>query len=176
MCPMVRHPPGMELALLGFLQQGPQHGYRIHQMLSDPAELGLIWHLKQSQLYALLTKLEGDGYVTSTLQNQEPHPPRRVFELTTLGHKVFLDWLTSPVAVPRLIRQEFLAKLYFAQRENNKYMLQQLIDKQRVVCQNWMDEFKKQLTTSEPKSYRWSMYQYRIGQIEALHHWLDLLE
>jgi DNA-binding PadR family transcriptional regulator len=173
---MVRNPPGMELALLGFLQQGPQHGYRIHQMISDPAGLGLIWHLKQSQLYALLTKLEGDGYLTSALQNQEPHPPRRVFELTALGHKVFFDWLTSPVSVPRLIRQEFLAKLYFAQRENNKYMLQQLMVKQRVVCQNWMAEFKKQLSVSEPMSYRWTMYQYRIGQIDALKKWLESFE
>lgn len=174
MSPMVRNPPGMELALLGFLQQGSQHGYRIHQMISDPAGLGLIWHLKQSQLYALLTKLEGDGYLTSTLQNQEPHPPRRVFELTALGHKVFFDWLTSPVAVPRLIRQEFLAKLYFVRE--NKDMVQQLIQTQRVICQNWLTEIKKQLTASEPMSYRRVMYQYRLGQIEALRHWLDSFE
>jgi DNA-binding PadR family transcriptional regulator len=171
---MVRNPPGMELALLGFLQQGPQHGYRIHQMISDPAGLGLIWHLKQSQLYALLTKLEGDGYVTSTLQNQEPHPPRRVFELTALGHKVFFDWLTSPVAVPHLIRQEFLAKLYFVRE--NKDMARQLIQTQRVICQNWMNEIKKRLTASEPMSYGWIMYKYRLGQIEALQHWLDSFE
>jgi PadR family transcriptional regulator AphA len=172
MCPMVRRPPGMEISLLGFLRQEPQHGYQIHQMLSDPAGLGLIWHLKQSQLYALLIKLEGDGYVTSIIQNQEPHPPRRVFELTRVGRKVFFDWLISPVAVPRLIRQEFLAKLYFAQRENNKYMLQELIGRQRVVCQNWMDEFKKQLSASEPTSYRWTMYQYRLGQTESILTWL----
>lgn len=172
MSPMVRRPPGLELALLGFLRQGPRHGYQIYQMLSDPSGLGSIWHLKQSQLYALFTKLEEDGYVTSTLQSQDPHPPRRVIELTRPGRKVFLDWLTSPVAMPRLIRQEFLAKLYFAQRENRD-TVRQLIENQRAVCRNWMDEFKKQLTASEPKSHRWMMFKYRLGQIEALQHWLD---
>jgi DNA-binding PadR family transcriptional regulator len=175
MSPMVRRPPGMEIALLGFLIDSPQHGYQLHQMILDPTGLGLIWHLKQSQLYALLNKLEGDGCITSTLQNQDPHPPRRVVELTNLGRKVFMDWVSSPVTLPRLIRQEFLAKLYFARREN-KDRVQQLIEKQRSVCTTWIDGFKTQQRASEPKSYQWKLYQYRLGQIEALQHWLDLFE
>ncbi len=171
MCPMVRRPPGMEIALLGFLLDGPQHGYQLHQMISDPVGLGLIWHLKQSQLYALLNKLEGDGCITSTLQNQDPHPPRRVLELTSMGREAFMDWVSSPVTTPRLIRQEFLAKLYFVSKENAD-MARQLIDKQRSVCQRWLAEFKTQITASEPQSYRWVLYQYRLGQIEALLQWL----
>jgi len=175
MCPMVRRPPGMELALLGFLLQGPQHGYQLHQMISDPAGLGLIWHLKQSQLYALLSKLELDGCVVSTLQNQDPHPPRKVFVLTESGRRVFHDWVTSPVTAPRLVRQDFFAKLYFAKREN-KDVVQKLIEVQLVVCQNWVEDFKLKLAESEQMSFSWTMYQYRLGQVQALKHWLDLYE
>lgn len=175
MCPMVRRPPGMELALLGFLLQEPQHGYQLHQKISDPVGLGLIWSLKQSQLYALLSKLEVDGYVFSTLQNQDPHPPRKMFELTESGRKIFYDWLISPVTAPRLIRQNFFAKLFFAQREN-KDTVQKLIEKQRGVCQNWIDDFKGKLDGSEPMSYNWLMYQYRLGQVQALQSWLDSYE
>lgn len=46
------------------------------------------------------------------------------------------------------------------------------IDKQRSVCQRWLAEFKTQITASEPQSYRWVLYQYRLGQIEALLQWL----
>lgn len=172
MSPMVRRPPGMELALLGFLLQEPQHGYQLHQMISDPTGLGLIWNLKQSQLYALLSKLEEDEYVVSTLQNQDPHPPRRVFELTESGRKIFFDWLTSPVAAPRLIRQDFFAKMYFAKKEN-KDVAQKLIEAQRAICQHWVEDFKSKLTGSEQMSFSWKMYQYRLGQVQALQTWLD---
>ena len=175
MSPMVRRPLGMELALLGFLLQEPQHGYQLHQMISDPSGLGLIWNLKQSQLYALLSKLEEDEYVVSTLQNQDPHPPRKMFALTDIGRGVFFDWLTSPVNAPRLIRQDFFAKLFFAQREN-KDTVQKLIEIQRGVCQNWIDDFKVKLDGSEPMSYNWLMYQYRLGQVQALQSWLDSYE
>lgn len=175
MCPMVRRPPGMELALLGFLLQGPQHGYQLHQLISDPAGMGLIWNLKQSQLYALLSKLEADGSVSSTLHHQEPHPPRKVFALTESGRKVFYNWLTSPVLAPRLVRQQFFAKLYFAKREN-KDIVQELIKVQQVVCENWGEDFKRKLVASEQASYRWAMYQYRIGQVQALQSWLDSYE
>lgn len=175
MNPMVRRPPRMELALLGFLKQGPLHGYQLHQMISDPSGLGLIWHLKQSQLYALLRKLESDGCAASTLKNQDPHPPRKVFALTEAGRRIFCDWLTSPVAVPHLVRQDFFAKLFFAKREN-KDIVQRLIEAQRVVCKNWVDDFKLKLANSEQASFSWIMYQYRLGQVQALQSWLDLYE
>jgi DNA-binding PadR family transcriptional regulator len=173
---MVRRPLGIEIALLGFLQQGPQHGYQIYQMLSDPVGLGQIWHLKQSHLYAILTKLEKDGYILGELKAQEvAHPPRRMFQPTPLGQSAYQDWIISPVNVPRLIRQEFMAKLYFAQRENID-TVRKLIERQRVVCQNWVDEFNRQLSTSELGSYRSIMYQYRLGQIEAMLRWLESFE
>ena len=153
MCPMIRRPPGMELALLGFLQNGPQHGYQIHQLVSHPDGLGLIWNLKQSQLYALFDKLEAGGYVSSVMQSQEPYPPRRVFTLTGDGRKAYRNWLTSPVTVPRMVRQEFLAKLYFL-REAEKDIATALIERQRAVCQQWLDDFKRQSEKGKPGSFR----------------------
>jgi PadR family transcriptional regulator AphA len=174
MSPMVRRPPGIELALLGFLRNGPQHGYQIHQTTSDLAGLGLVWRLKQSQLYALFAKLEKDGYVTSVLQSQEPHPPRRVFKLTTSGRKAYLDWLTSPVAVPRLVRQEFLAKLYFLQ--GDKESAQMLIERQQETCQHWLEDFKRQAAQYESGLYGWLTFQYRISHIESIIAWLEICQ
>jgi len=174
MSPMIRRPPGIELALLGFLRARPQHGYQIHQTLSDPNGLGLIWSLKQSQLYALFTKLEKDGYVTSILQSQDPHPPRRIFELTAEGRNACQGWLTCPVAVPRLVRQEFLAKLYFLQGDKESTRL--LIERQREICRRWLDDFKRQAAGYETKSFTWKTIQYRIKHIESILAWLEILE
>ena len=173
MSPMVRRPPGIEIALLGFLRDGPEHGYQIHQMVSDPAGLGLIWNLKQSQLYSLLAKLELDGLVSSVIQNQDPHPPRRVFKLTGAGRKVYLDWLTGPVAVPRLIRQEFLAKLYLLQNDTESFRL--LVDRQMTICQRWLDEFTQESSKFEPGSFGVLTLQYRISHTRSIIAWLETL-
>jgi len=163
----------MELALLGFLRAGPQHGYQIHQTLSNPNGLGLIWSLKQSQLYALFTKLEKDGYVTSTLQSQDPHPPRRMFELTPVGRNACNAWLGSPVNTPRHIRQEFLAKLYFA-RQDGTGQVRKLVALQRAACLRWLEEMRDR--KSKSVAFNQLIYQYRIGQVEALLAWLETLE
>jgi DNA-binding PadR family transcriptional regulator len=108
---MIRRSLTIEHALLGILQQGPLHGYQLHQRLSDPAGLKRVWYVKQAQLYALLWKLEEAGYITSSIQQQETRPPRRVFHLTDSGDEAFKTWLYSPVQRPRQVRQEFQAKL-----------------------------------------------------------------
>src|SRR3712207_428899 len=114
MSPMVKLPLTLEHALLGFLWQRPMHAYEIHQMLKEARALGLIWHLKQSQLYALLARLEEEGYITSITEPQGTRPPRRVMHLTSQGREAFQRWLVEPVAHGRDFRQEFLAKLFFA--------------------------------------------------------------
>jgi DNA-binding PadR family transcriptional regulator len=171
MCQMVRRPPGIELALLGFLQAGPQHGYQIHRMVSDSDGLGSIWRLKQSQLYALLAKLEMNGFIRGELELQEEaRPPRRMYQLTTDGQAVFQDWLKRPVNVPRLMRQEFIAKYYFSCQEG-KEQARELIDLQRAACQGWLEKLEP--TNREPTSFNWLIYQYRVGQIKAILAWLD---
>ena len=87
----------LEYALLGFLYQQPMHGYEIHQKLLTDNGLGLVWQLKQSQLYALLEKLEQRNLITATLQPQDARPPRKVLALTPAGQKAFEDWLQVPV-------------------------------------------------------------------------------
>ena len=141
MSPMVRRPPGMELALLGFLRQGPVHGYQLHQLVTDPNGLGPIWRLKQSQLYALLSKLEQNGFIRGEVEAQEPtRPPRKIYHLTASGMAAYKKWLQSPVRAHHLMRQEFMAKLYFALLEGGN-QARALIDKQHAACKKWLTAF-----------------------------------
>ena len=78
MSPLLRQPLTVEHALLGFLHERPMHGYEIHQHLAGLAGLGLVWQVKQSHLYAMLDKLEGDGYIAGRQQSQDARPPRRI--------------------------------------------------------------------------------------------------
>jgi DNA-binding PadR family transcriptional regulator len=173
---MVRLPLTVELALLGFLREGPLHGYEIHRRMSDPAGLGLVWRLKQSHLYALLTRLEHEGYLTATLKPQESRPPRKLFRLTQTGDGAFLDWVQSPVPHGRDLRLDFLTKYYFAQREGPK-ALARLLKRQRTACQDWLRAQQAQAEAArDVRPYEWQVCQFRIGQIEAMLSWLDLCE
>lgn len=67
----------IEHALLGFIYEQPTHGYDIYQQLAAQTGLWQVWRLKQSQLYALLTKLEENGYITADVQSQAARPPRK---------------------------------------------------------------------------------------------------
>jgi PadR family transcriptional regulator AphA len=166
-------PLTVEYALLGFLREGPLHGYAIYRQLSDPDKIGLVWQLKRSQLYALLAKLEDEGHLTSVLEPQAARPPRKVFELTESGRQAFFDWVQSPVLHGREIRLTFLVKLYFAQREGPE-VAAGLVERQRNVCQGWLDMHRaRSHTARSSQPYKWLVHQFRIGQIEAVMNWLN---
>ncbi len=171
---MVRLPLTVEQALLGFLRRQPMHGYEIHQKLSDATGIGRVWRLKQSQLYALLNRLEEEGYIAATQELQENRPPRNVYHLTPDGETTFLDWVTEPVAHGRQFRVEFMVKLYFARLENPE-VLQQLLDRQETACREWLTTNEAEAESLQQTApYDWLVYRFRIGQIQAMLDWLEL--
>jgi DNA-binding PadR family transcriptional regulator len=62
-----------EYALLGFLIAGPSHGYDLHQRFR--VELGQVWHLSQSQAYAILKRLEQHGDISAKLTGETSRTP-----------------------------------------------------------------------------------------------------
>ena len=98
-----------EYAVLGAFERGPAHGYDLYQYLSE--NLGAIWTLGLSQVYALLSRLEQEGLITHQRQAQEKRPDRKNLDLTAMGVKIFKDWVRRPVPHVRDLRLEFLCKL-----------------------------------------------------------------
>jgi DNA-binding PadR family transcriptional regulator len=168
---VTRAPLTIEHALLGFLHQQPLHGYELYQQLTNPAGVWLIWRIKQSQLYALLTRLEDEGYISAEVQPQESRPPRKVFHLTPAGLDAYERWLLKPVAHPRSMRQEFLAKLYFAS-QRDAATARRLITAQRTQCETWLAA-QRQQSGAETPSFAETVNQFRLSQIQAILAWLD---
>jgi PadR family transcriptional regulator AphA len=175
MNPSHRTPLSIEWGLLGFLAEQPMHGYEIGQRLSQAAELGLVWHLKQSRLYALLTRLEQRGYVDYTMEPQDMRPPRKVYALTSEGKAALDAWLHSPVEHGRDFRLEFLAKLYFAQREGEA-TLRALFEAQHSLCQRWLTRQQRALEALARGTFEWLVYRFRLGQVQAIVEWLEVSE
>ena len=162
----------VEYALLGFVYEQPTHGYAIYQQLSDPPGLWQVWRMKQSQLYALLTKLEDEGYLVTTLQPQAARPPRKIYSLTAVGRTTFEQWLVTAVTHGRQMRLEFLAKLYFAYRQGPA-IVQPLLEQQIRACRRWLAEAQTQPTTTQAADpFADAVYQFRLTQIESFLTWL----
>lgn len=175
--PAKKGPLALEHALLGLLRAQPMHAYEMHQRLEQSSQsgaLGRIWHLKQSHLYALLTRLEDAGYISAALEQQGTRPPRRMLALTAAGRESFDAWRAAPVRHGRDFRQEFLAKLFFASAEGPAAAAQ-LIERQRVACQQWHDDLRVQAeAVRSERRYDWLVIEFRRSQIEAIIAWLDL--
>lgn len=155
--------------LLGLLMLRPRHGYELYQEFE--AELGRVWQLGMSQLYAQLRQLEEAGLVAAHTEAQEARPPRRVYELTTTGREAFLTWLGQPTPYVRQLRVEFLARLYFY-RYLSLPGVELLVGAQKEVCQAQMLRFAR-LAAAEEDDFRRLVLEFRHGQLQAVVQWLD---
>lgn len=176
MSPMVRQPFTIEYALLGFICQRPTHGYEIHRFLTKQDGIGALWKIKQSQLYALLDKLENSSYLSYVIENQDTYPARKIYHATEFGRQEFEKWLDSPVSSPRTIRQDFMAKVYFLLPQDRGRLLQ-LIEKQKEETSRWVERAEDGLLRSgNTIDFNWIMYSYRVNQIHTIMDWLNELE
>jgi DNA-binding PadR family transcriptional regulator len=166
-------PVGIEYALLGLLRERPMYGYEMHQRLLQVEQLGLVWHVKQANLYALLGKLEAAGLLVSVTEPQGTRPPRKVLQLTPQGAAAFAHWMATPVEHGRDFRLEFLAKLFFAVQDAPE-IASALLARQRQACEQALAELRTQgqrLDTRRP--FDQLVLQFRIGQLQAMLSWLD---
>ena len=171
-----RSPLTLELALLAFLQDGPQHGYAIYRRLQACRRAGLVWQVKQSLLYAMLARLETEAYIASHVEAQGGGPPRKLMCLLPAGEVAYRRWLQTPVRFGREFRLEFLTKLFFAQRDGAS-TVQVLLATQRTVSQAEHARLQAARQGGEPPSpYAALVLDFRSGQMKAILDWLDRCE
>jgi DNA-binding PadR family transcriptional regulator len=155
--------------LLGLLMPKPRHGYELYQQFSR--DLGRVWGLGLSKLYAQLGQLEEAGLVQAEMELQAGRPARKVYRLTPEGRAVFLEWVRQPTPYLRHIRVEFLARLYFFQQLALEG-LDELVARQQIVCQDQVERFERLMAETD-NDFRRCVLEFRRGQLEAVIRWLD---
>jgi PadR family transcriptional regulator AphA len=180
-----------EWALLGLLTQKPMHGYELYRYFTDPSALGQVWYLGLSQMYKLLKELGGQGYLEVAVEEQENYPDRKVYHITPSGRAAFLQWMEKPISSPRLIRVEFLAKLFLAQLLGPE-MVERVIGTQLETCQAQLTRLQERMESGEwrpvlsrvegmengdgrgdaAKGFKQLVFRFREGQIQAVIEWL----
>ena len=97
MSPRKRIRQTSDYILLGLLSRQPMHGYELHKEIILLEGIGMVWRIKQSQLYALLEKLENESLLTAELVSGEMRPDRKEYHLTPLGEEVFQAWVNDRI-------------------------------------------------------------------------------
>ncbi|MFZ2097414.1 MAG: PadR family transcriptional regulator [Anaerolineales bacterium] len=161
-----------EMALLGLLYGAPGHGYDLHRKVIT--DLGQVWHLSQSQAYAILKRLETRGDISMEEIPQEKLPPRQMLHMTPQGRKRFLDWLDIPSGGSvRTIRMVFVTRLYFISQFIPE-KLAQAFDQQRVEATSQLRRLEK--TCAElPREqiFNRMSLEMRLKQLNTVLEWLD---
>jgi DNA-binding PadR family transcriptional regulator len=161
-----------EMALLGQLYDSPGHGYDLHRKVLN--ELGQVWHLSQSQAYAILKRLEAQADISTEEIPQEKLPPRQLLHLTPKGRQRFLDWLETPSgSSTRAIRLEFVTRLYFISLYMPK-KLPQAFDQQREEAKTHIVRLEKMRAELPVEQiYNHMSLDLRLKQLQSVLEWLD---
>ena len=161
-----------EMALLGLLYQEPGHGYDLHRKFVT--DLGYVWHLSQSQAYAILKRLESRGDITAQEILQAKLPPRQLLHMTAQGRKSFLEWLDIPSGgSTRAIRMEFITRLYFMTMYFPEKINQTFVQ-QRAEAESSIQRLEKTLAHIPAEQlYNQMSVEMRLKQLYLVLEWLD---
>lgn len=160
-----------EPSLLGFLRERPVHGYDLYKRVSD--ELGPIWHLGLSQMYAILNDYAERGWIRTRVESQGLRPAKKMLVLTPAGRKAFEAWMSLPARGMRELRVDFFARLYFA-RLQGRGAMEHLIDDQIRESRRELIALEKAASSlaDSHDEFRQSVHEFRIDQLNTALRWL----
>lgn len=161
--------------LLGLLAAQPAHGYQLLEAFRHPQQLGRVWHLSTSQLYAVLKRLERKGWIDGREVTLHEAPPRTEYTLTTSGRATLLAWLNEPHPSPsiRRVRVEFLSRLYIARLL--QHPTAPIVRSQKRACLAQRELLLQEHATCAPGVGLLAL-EFVLFQLNALLDWIDRCE
>ena len=75
----------LDLCVLAVLARGDSYAYEIASLLAEAIGMG------EGTIYPLMRRLQGEGLVTTYLEESSSGPPRKYYRLTRAGHAAFAE-------------------------------------------------------------------------------------
>ena len=98
----------LEHALLVALRERPASGLELARRFDR--SIGFFWHATHQQIYRVLARMEGDGWLTARPVTQHGKPNKVEYAVSPAGEQELGDWLARPTAVDPL-RSELAVKM-----------------------------------------------------------------
>ena len=159
--------------VIGLLKDKPMHGYHLLEKFRSKDQLGRIWTMSTSQMYAVLKRLEEMGAIAGEEIPVADAPTKVVYSVTPIGNKILTDWLfdENPPSSIHLIRVIFISRLYIA--ELLGFDTLQIIDCQRGICERQLKIFQNEREKAVTKIERLTV-DFVISQLGAAIRWMDV--
>ncbi len=161
--------------LLGLIAIHARHGYELLESFRQPEQLGRVWNLSTSQLYAVLKRLEAQGDIIGDRFTPENAPTRTEYHLSQQGETKLDRWLheQQPSASIRQIRVEFLSRLYIARQLG--FSTQPIVAAQRRVCEQKRKDLICERDSASP-GIEFLTIEFMISQLDAVLGWIERCE
>jgi len=161
--------------LLGLLAAQARHGYQLLDCFRDPAQLGNVWSLGTSQIYAVLKRLETQGLIAGRAVESADAPTRIEYTLTEVGMQRLEAWLNEaePRAAARQVRVEFLSRLYIARLLNLPTL--EIVRRQKASCRQRLADRIVARDSASPGVGRLAL-DLEVAQLEIILDWIDRCE
>lgn len=157
--------------ILGILKYQPAHGYELIERFRSQAQLGRVWTMSSSQIYAVLKRLAIQGAVVGQEIETSDAPPRIEYHVSALGDELLIAWLYEqrPSSSIHRIRVEFLSRLYVASLLNQP--CEAIFDHQIQVCEAQIKKTTSDKVNSASDLENITLH-FVVGQLEAAINWL----
>jgi DNA-binding PadR family transcriptional regulator len=84
----------LEHAILVSLAERASTGYELARRFDK--SIGRFWTATHQQVYKVLARMEGSGWIAGTRIGQDGRPDKKVYDLTEAGRAELRDWLGKP--------------------------------------------------------------------------------
>jgi DNA-binding PadR family transcriptional regulator len=185
----------LDLALLGLLEEGPQHGYELRKQLR--AQFGLLANVSFGSIYPTLARLEASGAVETVEGGESPLPPapptgslsgewaamrarrragtrgrrsRKVYRITPAGREFFVTGLSDSSTDDA---RSFSLRLAFARHMEPEARLA-LLERRRAQLVRHLTEVPSG-DGPELDTYARSVAEHTAEGVEQDIDWLDRL-
>lgn len=115
----------LEHALLVSLSERPASGLDLTHRFDR--SIGFFWSATHQQIYRVLGRMEGAGWVRSEVVAQSGRPDKKVYAVAPAGHHELRRWLAEPGPV-EAFRSELAVKLRGASYGDRQAVLDQVAD------------------------------------------------
>ncbi|WP_372405684.1 PadR family transcriptional regulator [Streptomyces luteireticuli] len=98
----------LEHAILVSLLEKPGSGYELARRFDR--SIGYFWTATHQQIYRVLKRMEGDGWVAAREVPQQGKPDKKHYAVAAAGHAVLDAWLHEPIE-PESVRHDLAVKI-----------------------------------------------------------------
>jgi len=164
--------PVPDEVLLGLIKAQPAHGYELQDRFKSKSDLGRIWTMSTSQLYAVLKRLEDEELILGKKVAVKDAPSRNEYSITERGERKLMSWMNeeNPSSSIHRMRVIFMSKLYIAILLCMPF--DDVIAHQKISCATQKMELIKERTQVQSQM-EGLVLDFVISQLDSALSWLD---